>query len=198
MASSDAQWERLGELLLQRRAQLDPRYGRRTRFADERHLDYRIAYEVEKARRHNFGDGTLAAIEAAYELAPGSIMRTVAGGPLEPRPGAGHEGATGHDRLRAVAGPEPPIEPAPASVPVSFDMVTQLVRPALITSATAIRAHAEAVLARNPAARGADIFPGEPDLASQWDLTPALPVERKSWYAAIARFGRSEAKSGLA
>jgi hypothetical protein len=85
MASPDAQWERLGELLLQRRAQLDPRYGRRTRFTAERHLDYRIAYEVEKARRHNFGDGTLASIEAAYELAPGSIMRTVAGGPLEPR-----------------------------------------------------------------------------------------------------------------
>ena len=84
MAPSEAAWERLGELLTQRRTQLDPRYARRTTFAKERGLNYRVAYEVETNRRHNFGDGTLAVIESAYELVPGSLKRTLNDGPLEP------------------------------------------------------------------------------------------------------------------
>lgn len=91
MASSDAAaWERLGQLLVQRRAQIDPKYGRRTRFAEERHLGHRVVYELEKARRRNFGDGTLASIEAAYELAPGAIKHYLEhGGELETAPASG-------------------------------------------------------------------------------------------------------------
>ena len=177
-APDAAAWKRLGELLVQRRAQLDPRYARRTRFADERHLGQRIVYEIEKARRQNFGDGIIAAIEVAYELVPGSLERTRKGGPLEP-----------------ATTPSAPLPP-PAEVSISLDTVRAIVGPALVDTATSIRRHAETVLARNPHATGEDIFPGEPDLAELWDLAPSLSVPERSRYAAIMRLGRQQRKSG--
>jgi len=84
-ASDDAKaWSRLGELLIQRRVDLDPRYRNRQVFSDERHLDYRLCYDVEQAKRTNFGQATLAAIEQSYGLMPGSIRDVLAGGDLSP------------------------------------------------------------------------------------------------------------------
>ena len=113
MAPSEAAWERLGELLTQRRTQLDPRYARRTTFAKERGLNYRVAYEVETNRRHNFGDGTLAVIESAYELVPGSLKRTLNDGPLEPAGRPAVPSAPSADE------PEPSPRPSPTPSPAS-------------------------------------------------------------------------------
>ncbi len=145
MAPSEAAWERLGELLTQRRAQLDPRYARRTTFAAECGLNYRIAYEVETHRRHNFGDGTLAVIESAYELVPGSLKRTLEGGPLEP---AGQAPATNGTELPSLA----PVSPAVASA--IGDAIDSLLGP----FAPAIDAEIRRARMRNPHATGADIF----------------------------------------
>lgn len=83
---SAADWERLGEQLTRRRVELDPRYANRTAFAAERGIDYRLAYDVEEAKRANFRPATIAAIEVAYAVAPGSVRRALEGGDLEPLP----------------------------------------------------------------------------------------------------------------
>ena len=82
MTDVDA-WRRLGALLIQRRTALNPRFHNRGAFCDATGLKYRLVYDVEEARRSNFGASTLAAIEAAYRLTPGAIGRFLAGGELE-------------------------------------------------------------------------------------------------------------------
>jgi hypothetical protein len=78
-------WERLGELLVHRRVEIDLRYRNRQLFADERGLNWRLLYDIERAKRTNFEPETKAAIEVAYMLAPGSVDRVLAGGELEPQ-----------------------------------------------------------------------------------------------------------------
>jgi hypothetical protein len=83
-SSSPANWKRLGEQLTRRRVELDPRFSNRGVFAAERAIDYRLAYDVEEARRVNFRPATLAHIAAAYAVTPESITGALAGGSLEP------------------------------------------------------------------------------------------------------------------
>ncbi len=78
--SAPGRWEHLGALLIQRRTQLSPRFHNRGAFCEAAGLKYRLIYDVEEARRTNFGSSTIAAIEAAYRLAPGAIGRFLAGG----------------------------------------------------------------------------------------------------------------------
>jgi len=66
-------WQELGLVLKQRRALLDARWRSRRAFAGDSRLDYRLIYDIEEARRPNFGVTTLTAIEIAYQLQPGSI-----------------------------------------------------------------------------------------------------------------------------
>ena len=75
-----ADWERLGDLLQRRRVDLDSRYRNRQAFADERKIDYRLAYDIESAARINYRKTTLYAVEQAYGWEPGSIRRVLAGG----------------------------------------------------------------------------------------------------------------------
>lgn len=76
---------RLGELLVRRRIELDPRYRNRRTFTDERAPGlYRIINDIELGRRDNYEPGTVAALEAAYDIAPGAISRALEGGELEP------------------------------------------------------------------------------------------------------------------
>lgn len=76
-------WERLGLLLLRRRVHLG--YPNRSAFARDKGLkNDRTLSDLEKAKRTNFGDNTLAHMEVVYEWAPGSIERVLAGG--EPTP----------------------------------------------------------------------------------------------------------------
>ena len=81
-----AAWTRLGQLLEQRRVELDPRYLNLTLFAEERRIDYRLTADVEHGRRTNYRRPTLRAIEVAYSLEPGSIDTALAGGELKPAP----------------------------------------------------------------------------------------------------------------
>lgn len=79
-----AAWKRLGELLIRRRIELDPAYQNRTAFCTERGIDYRLAYDIEEARRTNFRKGTLAGIAAAYGVTLDSLYAALGGGELAP------------------------------------------------------------------------------------------------------------------
>jgi hypothetical protein len=81
-------WRELGIRLKQRRALLDPRWRNRRAFAADIRLDYRLIYDIEEARRPNFGITTLTAIEVAYRLRPNSIMTFLNGGEFDPAPTA--------------------------------------------------------------------------------------------------------------
>jgi hypothetical protein len=85
---ADASWERLGDLLEHRRVQLNPRYANLTLFAEERGIDYRMAWDAEHARRTNYRRPTLTAIEVAYGWKPGSIRSVLDGGDPAPAPGS--------------------------------------------------------------------------------------------------------------
>lgn len=79
-------WTGLGEMLVRRRIELDPRYSNRQTFADERGVSYRIVSDIERGRRGNYEPATIAALEVAYGLAAGSIGRALAGGGLDTLP----------------------------------------------------------------------------------------------------------------
>jgi hypothetical protein len=83
-----ATWKRLGQLLEQRRVELDPRYRNLALFAEDRDLNYRLAWDIETGRRTNYRRPTLRAIEVAYGLEPGSVDTALAGGELKAAPGA--------------------------------------------------------------------------------------------------------------
>jgi hypothetical protein len=80
----DPAWQRLGDLLIKRRIDLDHRYAKRTTFCAERDVDYRVISDIEAARRPNFSRATLIQIENAYQLAAGNIGRIIQGGDMEP------------------------------------------------------------------------------------------------------------------
>lgn len=79
-----ANWKRLGELLVRRRIELDPRYSNRQLFASERGLNYRTVSDIERGRRDNYEDATVTSVEVAYGVAAGSVARALGGGELEP------------------------------------------------------------------------------------------------------------------
>src|ERR1700733_5729560 len=93
-APQDAR-ERLGELLVQRRIELNPRWRKRTVFAEDHGLNWRLLYDIERARRDTFSDETLAAVEVAYRWRKGSIAAVLAGG--DPAPMS--DGASPRDEL---------------------------------------------------------------------------------------------------
>jgi hypothetical protein len=76
-------WQRLGELLVRRRIELDTRYANRQKFTAERGVNYRTVSDIETGRRDNYEPRTFAELEVAYGLAPGSISRALAGGELD-------------------------------------------------------------------------------------------------------------------
>lgn len=85
---------------MRRRIEVDPRYSNRQLFADERGVNYRTISDIERGRRDNYEDATIASLEVAYAVRPGSIRRAVAGGELEPVPSP----------LRSVASAPPPAD----------------------------------------------------------------------------------------
>jgi hypothetical protein len=160
-------WERLGKLLMRRRVDLDPRYQNRRTFVDERAPDrYRIINAIELGRRDNYEQGTIIALEAAYDLAPGAITRTLDGGELEPQP----------RRLAAVPSP-----------PLTLELGAEHI---LAEMSPAMRAKTEAHLADlqvtfrtatiiGPSAPGSVIFPGNDHEATRWDrLVQAGYIEK--------------------
>jgi hypothetical protein len=84
-------WKRVGDQLVERRVQLDPRYRVRRVFARETCSGtsedswYRQITDLESGARDNYTRSTVAAAEAAYQLRPGSIRRLLDEGlDLEP------------------------------------------------------------------------------------------------------------------
>lgn len=76
-------WERLGELLVQRRVELG--YPNRSEFARVLNLKHtRVLSDLELAKRTNFDQTTLTAAEVYYEWEPGSIAAVLHG--LDPKP----------------------------------------------------------------------------------------------------------------
>ena len=85
MTAGDTQaWEHVGRLLQERRVQMDTRYANLTWFCEERGIDYRLAWDLEKGARGNYRRATLTAAEIAYGLRPGSIEAALEGGALSP------------------------------------------------------------------------------------------------------------------
>ena len=73
---SQERWQQLGDLLIQRRVELHPRYRYRNAFADETGRNWRLLYDIEKAGtkgRTSFPPHTITGLEAAYRLEPGAI-----------------------------------------------------------------------------------------------------------------------------
>lgn len=100
MSASKADWARVGAMLENRRAELDPRYRNMKIFERERGIDYRLAWDIEHARRDTYRRVTLTAIEVAYGWQPGSIHRVLEGG--DPVPAA----ATGILETTGIQQPE--------------------------------------------------------------------------------------------
>jgi hypothetical protein len=82
-------WKGLGDLLITRRVQLDPEYKNRRKFVAATATGstdswYRMINSVETGNRDNYARQTIAAIEVAYQLKPGSLMRSLRTQTLEP------------------------------------------------------------------------------------------------------------------
>ena len=75
---TQAAWKRIGEALKRARIELSPRYRNLTLFADERGIDYRVAWDAEHGARDNYRLMTRRAIEAAYEQPHGWIDEMLA------------------------------------------------------------------------------------------------------------------------
>lgn len=100
-------WKRLGRLLADRRIQVGARYRNKNLFAEERQINRRMLWQVESGERDTYRPDTIRAIESAYELVPGSLARTLAGGALEPS----GEARSGPPRPRLEAVPDRPSLP---------------------------------------------------------------------------------------
>lgn len=70
-------WERLGRRVAQERGR---HWRSRAAFARSAGVSTRVLDDVEKGRRDNYSEATLAAIEAALGWAPGTCLRVVQGG----------------------------------------------------------------------------------------------------------------------
>ena len=150
---------RLGDLLRYRRIELNPAWRDRKVFAAEHNLTYRIVNDVENGRRANFEPGTVAGIEVAYKLAPGSLRRTEAGGMLEPaseprRPG----------QFQVISDPDGGLAAQRRGAADKWaQMLTTPVGPELEEIKAAIDA-------AWPGATGQEVFPNLPALSEIWDM----------------------------
>ena len=70
-------WARLGQRVAQERGR---HWRSRSAFARAAGISRRVLDDVEKGRRENYSETTLAAIEAALGWAPGTCLRVVQGG----------------------------------------------------------------------------------------------------------------------
>lgn len=114
MTTDASDWKALGDLLVIRRVQLHPQYKNRRRFVADTHGGgseaswYRMITSIETGGRDNYSRETLAAMEVAYELEPGSLRRSLTTGVLEPRKQPALAGQSGG----ALGGPESPPDAA--------------------------------------------------------------------------------------
>lgn len=195
-------WQRLGELLIRRRLDLDPRYRNRQVFADERGAEYRIVSDIERGRRSNFHAATIANIERAYGLSSGAIARYVDGGELdEPRPRAPEPPPAGR-RLKVLeTGDEAGLRPYIREVaqelcraaekhdywakPVQDRLIAYLAGEDQSEQDRLVAEHALGLLAG--LLSGQEAFPGDINYAGLWDSAELAPEERVRAVAVIRR-----------
>ena len=176
----DLAWGHLADALIARR--IDLRYRNRRKFCDERELDYRLTYDVETARRSNYGRATLLDIARAYAIIPESIERTLRGGNLEPLPDP-----------PAIPASEPPAEDEPAQpVPPA---VASAIGTLVASLVPAIEVEVRRAQMRNQDAPGAAIFTNEHE-AAIWDLD--LPEPKRIGIVAFLRATRAQREAGNA
>ncbi len=90
MSTGAPDWGTLGNLLVRRRVQLNPHYKNRRKFVADTHSGsedswYRMITSIETGARTNYSRETLAAMEIAYQLEPGSLDRSLRTQALEPQ-----------------------------------------------------------------------------------------------------------------
>lgn len=78
------EWQRLADLLIARRVELNDAWRNRQQFCRDTGAEYRIVHDVENAKRANYSGSTLALIERAYRWQPGSIRAVLEGGDPTP------------------------------------------------------------------------------------------------------------------
>lgn len=187
--TSAGRWEQLGPLLMQRRVTLSPQWHNRGAFSKATGVDYRLVYDIEEARRTNFGGATLAAIEAAYRLAPGTIGRFLDGGELEMLPSAS---ASSLPRI----GPPGPADDFPQEALRAFGPAAEPIRREIAGRAeTAAAAHGIDVTAPGAALQGAWVFPRDPVLAAQWDRLTSSGISLRGIVQIMAIWREDEARN---
>lgn len=158
---SETRRKQLGELLIRRRIELDPRYENRRVFEAERWPGrYRQINKIETGQGGNFEPATVVAVELAYDLEPGAIGRFLDGSDLTPaRPAV--------PRLAPVPDVpdeqvEPPYGVAGHAVPYAIPILKRLY---------------ELARAGNTSPAGADVFPRDQWWARRWDSR----LEEEPW-----------------
>ncbi|WP_326646109.1 hypothetical protein OG884_15770 [Streptosporangium sp. NBC_01755] len=106
-------WQRLGALLRARRVALNPVFRHRVKFCEATGLGERLVFDLELAKRTNFRPEVKVLLERGYQLAPGSIDRTLAAG------GHALEVIEEQGELGVM---DVPADPGLVMIPVSPDM----------------------------------------------------------------------------
>lgn len=164
----DAAWQRLGELLQLRRAELG--YRRRPAFTRDRDINIRLVTDIENAYRPNtFLNPTLREIAEAYLVTYESVTGVLSGaaGSLVP--------ASPAVPLAVGPGDPPMTDPARAAADAPYaDRIWQQL----------LRLAAAGV----PDPSGAQLFPDAPDDAQAWDgIGARMDLARRVWLIADLR-----------
>ncbi len=165
----DAAWQRLGELLQLRRAELG--YRRRPAFTREHGINIRLVTDIENAYRPNtFLTPTLREIAQAYQVSYDSVIAVLLGHDDELIPVTPDRLTDGPD------GWQPPIADRArrdADAPYAMEIMERLL-------ALADRG------VTDPS--GAQVFPGAPGDAMAWDgIGARLDVRDRVWFIADLR-----------
>jgi hypothetical protein len=175
MQDSSPAWTRLGDALIRRRIEMDPRYRNRRRFVDERGAEYRTVSDIEKGRGRNFEPATIIAVESTYRLAPGAIRRYLNGAPeLEPAPGT-----------PGAPAPDEPGAGEPAAGPPADTTADEMVAAVLQLAASRAEAAIAAEIAAHPeGAPAEEIFSDEVEVAI-WNQRTKTSAEKVRMIAAF-------------
>jgi hypothetical protein len=173
----DDAWQRLGELLQLRRAELG--YRRRPAFTREHGINIRLVTDIENAYRPNtFLTPTLREIAQAYQVTYDSVIAVLGKTADELTPATPDRLADGPD------GWQPPIADKArrdADAPYAMEIMEQLL--ALADSGVI-----------DPS--GAQVFPGAPGDAKAWDgIGGRLDVRDRVWFIADLR-RRADGRAG--
>jgi hypothetical protein len=188
-----AAWERLGQLLKARRQSLDPRYGNRRAFAEERLVPlgqtstggYKLAYDIEggpRWGRRGFTLEVLPVIAAAYGVTIESIAAALDGGRLEPlHPPAPAQPAPGAD-----SGWLPPL--GADAIARARPYADQVFMARSDWRAAYAAAHPGIAVSDIPEPPGAELFPDSDEDARTWDgRAGVLSVQERVWLIAALR-----------